>query len=134
VAKADLISLPLAPAIDRAPVNDCRRARAAADVPRRPSPASSNDAWQMAPRPPFEFCAPLQAGGAFGAYPTGAYEVLAEAIRHPNGIAGTSIGAVDGAFDRTNMTWSSRAHHAFRRSPKFPGHPTFAAQLADLLA
>jgi predicted acylesterase/phospholipase RssA len=98
VAKADLISSPLAPAIDRAPVNDCRRVRAAVDVPRRPSPASSNDAWQMTPRPPFELCAPLQAGGGFGAYPAGVYEALAEAIRHPNWIACTSIGAVDGAL------------------------------------
>ena len=48
--------------------------------------------------PPFELCAPLQAGGAFGAYPAGVYEALAEAIRHPNWIACTSIGAVDGAL------------------------------------
>jgi hypothetical protein len=39
---ADLTYSPLAPAVDVAPTNDCRRMRAAGVPPRRPSPASSD--------------------------------------------------------------------------------------------
>jgi hypothetical protein len=41
-ANADLTYSPLAPAVDVAPTNDCRRMRAAGVPPRRPSPASSD--------------------------------------------------------------------------------------------
>jgi hypothetical protein len=42
MAHADRTYSPLAPAVDVAPTNDCRRARAAGVPPRRPSPASSD--------------------------------------------------------------------------------------------
>jgi len=40
----------------------------------------------------------LQGGGALGAYQAGAYEALAEAGMEPDGIAGISIGAINGAI------------------------------------
>src|ERR1700678_4328106 len=40
----------------------------------------------------------LQGGGALGAYQAGAYEALAEAGIEPDGVAGISIGAVNGAI------------------------------------
>ena len=40
----------------------------------------------------------LQGGGALGAYQAGAYEALAEAGIEPDGVAGISIGAINGAI------------------------------------
>jgi NTE family protein len=40
----------------------------------------------------------LQGGGALGAYQAGAYEALSEAGMEPDGIAGISIGAINGAI------------------------------------
>jgi len=40
----------------------------------------------------------LQGGGALGAYQAGAYEALAEAGLEPHGVAGISIGAINGAI------------------------------------
>jgi NTE family protein len=59
----------------------------------------------------------LQGGGALGAYQAGAYEALAEAGIEPDGVAGISIGAVNGAIiagnrpenrvDRLREFWES---------------------------
>jgi len=40
----------------------------------------------------------LQGGGALGAYQAGAFEALTEAGLEPDGIAGISIGAINGAI------------------------------------
>ncbi len=59
----------------------------------------------------------LQGGGALGAYQAGAYEALTEAGIEPDGVAGISIGAVNGAIiagnepknrvDRLREFWES---------------------------
>ena len=59
----------------------------------------------------------LQGGGALGAYQAGAYEALAEAGIEPDGVAGISIGAINGAIiagnepknrvDRLREFWES---------------------------
>jgi NTE family protein len=55
------------------------------------------------PRPPFECIALiLQGGRAFGAYQAGVYEALTEADRHPDWIAGISIGAINGPLIACN--------------------------------
>ena len=45
----------------------------------------------------------LQGGGALGAYQAGAYEALGEAGYFPNWVAGTSIGAINGAIIAGNQ-------------------------------
>jgi NTE family protein len=77
-------------------------------------------------RLPFECVAlVLQGGGALGAYQAGVYEALAEAAIHPDWIAGTSIGAVNGAIiagnppnsriDRLREFWTQVTAGATRR-------------------
>lgn len=51
------------------------------------------------PSVPFERIAlVLQGGGALGAYQAGVYEALADALLHPDWIAGISIGAINAAL------------------------------------
>ncbi len=89
---------PKAPAINPAPPDDRRRARAAGCPPRRLSPTVGM-ASETRPRPSFECIALLlQGGGALGAYQAGVYEALAEADLQPDWIAGISIGAINGAL------------------------------------
>ena len=45
----------------------------------------------------------LQGGGALGAYQAGAYEALMEAGHVPSWVAGTSIGAINGAIIAGNQ-------------------------------
>lgn len=45
----------------------------------------------------------LQGGGALGAYQAGAYEELAAAGRHPDWVAGVSIGAINAALIAGNL-------------------------------
>jgi hypothetical protein len=53
----------------------------------------------MRPRPPFECVALiLQGGDALGAYQAGVCEASTETNLHPDWIAGTSIGAINGAL------------------------------------
>ena len=49
-------------------------------------------------RPEEKIVLVLQGGGALGAYQAGAYETLCEAGQIPTWVAGTSIGAVNGAI------------------------------------
>ena len=49
-------------------------------------------------RPEEKIVLVLQGGGALGAYQAGAYETLCEAAEIPTWVAGTSIGAVNGAI------------------------------------
>ena len=49
-------------------------------------------------RPEEKIVLVLQGGGALGAYQAGAYETLCEAGEIPTWVAGTSIGAVNGAI------------------------------------
>jgi NTE family protein len=98
MAEPVLNSSPKAPAINPAPPDDRRRARAAGCRPRRLSPTAGL-ASETRPRPSFECIAlVLQGGGALGAYQAGVYEALAEADLQPDWIAGISIGAINGAL------------------------------------
>ena len=84
MAKANLTYLPLAPAVNRAPANDRRRARAADAPLRRPALLASSDAaWRMRSPPPFACIALLiQGGGALGACQAGVYQALAVNVVH----------------------------------------------------
>jgi NTE family protein len=57
------------------------------------------ESHRLSKRPPFECIALLlQGGGALGSYQAGVYEALAEANRHPDWVAGISIGALNSAI------------------------------------
>jgi len=68
---------------------------------RKPSPPANGGGKSAPARPAQEYhttALVLQGGGALGAYQAGVYEAMAEAGRHPNWVAGISIGALNAAI------------------------------------
>lgn len=86
----------------------------------------------MGAREPYETVAlVLQGGGALGAYQAGVYQGLHEAGLRPNWIAGTSIGAINGALiagnapqtrlDRLKSFWEAVSVPALLPAWHLPG-------------